>query len=508
MHELATRLRRDLAREDGLAMEFVVIFLVILVLLTGLLVTTVLSSQQTSANSASQADARAAAEAGIDSYVSTLLLDNQYYLQYLAPGEATRQSVATGDTLASVLPPASPTAWPSSEGTQWTYPNGKDAWVDLGDGYSYDLEVTPPQAGANNTNYLQIVSTGTRNGSTATTDKQVIQVLVRPASVADFQMLSAATVAYGTNAVTYGKVYSSQNVDFCGNAYADVYAEGEVYTSASQAGCGGNGTIHSPAGAYDSDSTPTIRSKISTPVNFASFQVSLDDISRAAQNAGGIYLPNNGKAAWEITFNSAGTVSYRSCTASGGQAIETAQPSCTGSWTTSNIPTNGAIYSALPVLIGGGSSTCTDPQVGTLTNATCVGGRVTVASAGNIVIGDDVGYVSSGTDVLGLMAQNNVIVASWVGNSLTWRAAALAENGCWSEPQPGCDGQSTPADGSHSGTMTFTGSSATYAGGAMSMFATRSYNYDTTLAYLQPPWFPTLPQAYTVLLYRNVPNGS
>jgi len=508
MHQLATRLRRLLAQEDGLALEFVLLLLVILAMLSVLLTTVVLSSQQTSANSASQADARAAAEAGIDNYISTLLLDNQYYLQYLAPGEATRKSTATGDQLASVQPPSSPTAWASSEGTQWSYPNGKDAWVDLGNGYSYDLEVTPPQTGANGTNYLQIVSTGAKNGSSASTDKQAIQVLVRPASVADFQMLSAATVAYGTNAVTQGKIYSSQNVDFCGNAYADIYAEGQVYTSASQAGCGGNGVVHSPAGTYDSNSTPTIRSKISTPVNFASFQVSLDDISRAAANAGGISLPNNGTAAWEITFDNSGNVSYRSCTASGGKAIEIAQPSCTGSWTTKPIPTNGAIYSAEPVLIAGGTSTCTDPQVGTLTNATCIGGRVTVASAGNIVIGDDIGYASSGNDVLGLMAQNNVLVASWVGSSLTWRAAALAENGCWSEPQPGCDGQSTPSDNSHSGTMTFTGASATYSGGAMSMFADRSYNYDTTLAYLQPPWFPTLPQAYTVLLYRNLPNGS
>jgi Tfp pilus assembly protein PilX len=506
VQQLATRLRRTLSREDGLALEFVIVLLVILAMLSVLLTTAVLSSQQTSANAASQADARAAAEAGIDNYISTLLLDNQYFLQYLAPGEATRKSVATGDVLASALPPSSPTAWASSEGTQWSYPNGKDAWVDLGDGYSYDLEVTPPQTGSNGTNYLQIVSTGAKNGSSATTDKQAIQVLVRPASVADFQMLSAATVAYGTNAVTQGKIYSSQNVDFCGNAYADVYAEGQVYTSASQAGCGGNGTIHSPASAYDSNSSPTIRTPIKTPVNFASFQVSLDDISRAAALNTWASLPNNGKAAWEITFDNSGNVSYRSCT--GSQPIETTQPSCTGPWTTKPIPTNGAIYSALPVLIAGGSSTCSDPQVGTLTNATCVGGRVTIASAGNIVIGDDIGYSSSGTDVLGLMAQNNVLIASWVGSSLTWRAAALAENGCWSEPQPGCDGQSTPSDGSHSGTMTFTGSSATYSGGAMSMFSNRSYNYDTTLAYLQPPWFPTLPQAYTILLYRNLPNGS
>jgi hypothetical protein len=504
--QLATPYRRRqprLGREDGQTLLLAIFLMIVLALLFGLLIDMVVASQKSSADSAVQADARASAEAGIDNYISTLLLDNQYYLQYLAPGEATRKSTTTGDMVASVLPPSSPTAWASNEGRQWSYPNGKDAWVDLGNGYSYDLEITPPQTGANTTNYLQIVSTGERNGTTAPIDKQAIQVLIRPASVADFQMLSAATVSYGTDAVTTGKVYSLQDVYYCGKAYADVYAEGRVYLSNSSCGGGSGNNMVAPAAAYDSQSNPGIRTMVQYPVNFPDFQTSLDDISRAAQNAGGIYLNNPGGSivAWQLTFNSAGTVTYRTCTANNGQAVQLAQPSCTGPATTKTIPSNGAIYSELPVVIAGGTSTCTDPQVGTLTNANCVHGRVTVASNGDIVIGDDIGYVTSGTDVLGLMAKNNVWVASWVGNSLTWRAAALAENGYWSQPTGACTG-------CHTGTMTFTGSSATYSGGAMSMFANRSYNYDSTLQYLQPPWFPTLPQAYTVVLYRNLPNGS
>jgi type II secretory pathway pseudopilin PulG len=498
----SSRRRPGLGREDGQALALVVFLMIILALLAGLLIDSVVASQKSSSGSANQADARAAAEAGIDNYVSTLLLDNQYYLQYVAPGEATRQSTATGDDVASVLPPSSPTVWASDEGRTWTYPNGKDAWSDLGNGYSYDLQVTPPQTGSNSTDYLQVVSTGKRNGGSASIDKQTIQVLIRPASVADFQMLSAASVSYGTDAVTTGKVYSLQNVYYCGTAYADVYAEGRVYQSSSTCGGGSGNNIVSPAGAYDSATDPGIRSKVKFPVSFPAFQTSLDDISRAAQISGvGIYLNNPGGSvkAWQVTFNSAGTVTYRTCTAT--QALETTQPSCTGAATTKPMPTNGAIYSELPVVIAGGTSSCSDPQVGTLTNANCVHGRVTVASNGDIIVGDDIGYVTSGSDVLGLMAKNNVWVASWVGSSLTWRGAALAENGYWSQPLSACNG-------CHNGTMTFTGSSATYSGGAMSMFDNRSYNYDSTLQYLQPPWFPTLPQAYTILLYRNLPNGA
>jgi hypothetical protein len=500
---LTARFRGPLRREDGQALVYVVLLMLVLGMLAAILVDAVFSSEQSSNTAATQSDARAAAEAGIDSYISTLLLDNQFDLQYLAPGEATRKSTATGDVVASVQPPTSPTAWASNEGTQWTYPNGKDAWVDLGNGYSYDLQVTAPQTGSNTSNYLQIVSTGERNGSTATYGKQAIQVLIRPASVADFQMLSAATVSYGTAAVTTGKVYSLQDVYYCGTAYADVYAEGHVYLSSSSCGGGSGNNMVAPAKNYDSATNPSVRTVVKNPVSFPAFQTSLDSISRAAQNAGGIYLNNPGGSvvAWQVTFNSAGTVTYRTCTASGGQAIQSVQPSCTGAATTKNIPANGAIYSELPVVVAGGTSTCTDPQVGTLTNANCVHGRVTLASNGDIVIGDDIGYVSSGSDVLGLMAKNNVWVADWVGNNLTWRAAALAENGYWSQPSDACNG-------CHNGTMTFTGSSATFSGGAMSMFDNRSYNYDSTLLYLQPPWFPTLPQAYTIVLYRNLPNGS
>ena len=55
--------------------------------------------------------------------------------------------------------------------------------------------------------------------------------------------------------------------------------------------------------------------------------------------------------------------------------------------------------------------------------------------------------------------------------------------------------------------MTFTGATATYAGGAMSLFGTRVYQYDSTLLYLPPPWFPTIQGAFTIVLTREVAAG-
>ena len=509
---LVKRLRARLPRlsaEDGQTLVLVILLIAMLSLLGALLIDTLLSSQTRSNSSATQADARAAAEAGVDNYVSTLLLDNQYYLQYLAPGEATRKSTTTGDVVSSVQPPASPTAWASNEGRLWTYPNGKDAWVDLGNGYSYDLELTPPQTGGNNTNYLQIVATGKANSGGSANDRQVLQVLIRPASVADYFMMTNDNYVLGADATANGKIYAAGEADICGTANADVFSEVLVSTTRN---CGGStGTIN--ANAYSPSTNPSIRSVIASPINFSSFQTSLSDIYRAAKNAGGIYLDSS-VYAWQVTFNSNGTVSYRSCTKGtgtgmgGSTAIDAVQPKCTGSITTKNVPTNGAIYSDAPVVIAGGTSSCTDPPPpdgsgsGNLSNANCVNGHVTVASSQDIIVGDDIGYVTDGDDVLGLLSQKDVFVAEWAPTNLTWRGALLAETGQRSQSPDACH------NGCHGGTMNFSGSTASYNQPYMDMFANRNYNYDATLQYLQPPWFPTLPQAYTILMYRDLPNPS
>jgi hypothetical protein len=151
-------------------------------------------------------------------------------------------------------------------------------------------------------------------------------------------------------------------------------------------------------------------------------------------------------------------------------------PTC-GTPTTYNVPVNGAVYVGQSAIISGQ-----------------VNGRVTVVSNNNIIIGNNISYVTSGDDVLGLVANNNVEVAQYVPSTLNWNAATIAENGQF---------YSYSNDGSHS-TMTFTGSTATKNGGSMGLFQTRNYNYDNTLLYLQPPWFPRVGDPYSILLERQV----
>jgi hypothetical protein len=118
--------------------------------------------------------------------------------------------------------------------------------------------------------------------------------------------------------------------------------------------------------------------------------------------------------------------------------------------------------------------------------------------------------------VLGLVALNSVYVADWAPDDLDWRAATIAELYQW---RAWTCGSNVHGAGS---TMTFTGSTVTNGsvsnpdragdgptgGGCMSpAYSQRFYNYDPTLQTLPPPWFPTVEDPYSIMLFRELPGG-
>jgi Tfp pilus assembly protein PilX len=457
-----------LKREDGVTMVLVVVAIVVLsVLSTTLFV--ILNSEQTRSNNAVKRDASfQAAEAGIHTYMAKLLDDPSFYLHYLAKGESSRTTggtTVTGSATSNI-------AWPG--GTSWTYPGGFANWRSLGNGFEYSLQITPPSSGSPG---IKIVAVGRKSGSTTANRK--IEAVVRQASVTDFQMLANENITYGSEATTTGKIYATEdedgdkhNVTHNGNAYADIYAEGQV---------NGSTTMHGAAKKYDSDSNPTIRTMIKSPISFASFLTSLSEIQSAAQS-GGVYLNDTSKDAWFLKFSNAGTFTAQSCDENSGDDIEDTQPTC-GTATTYSVPTNGAVYVAQSVIVANAST------------SGGVKGRVTVASADNVVIADNIGPVAAGVDVLGLVAANNMYVAAWVPTNLTWSAATIAQTGEW---------RSVGSSGSKD-KMIFTGSTATAEGGSMPMFDERVYNYEPSFLYLQPPWFPVISDSLTTVLFRELP---
>jgi hypothetical protein len=465
------RILRALRRDDGVTMVLVVTGIVVLSVLSTTLYV-VLGSEQTRSNDAVVRDASfAAAEAGLHSYMAKLLDDSSFYSHYLAKGESTRRS--SGGTVVAGSSSANVT-W--SAGSSWTYPNGFDKWFALGNGYEYSLQVTPPSS---TTPGVDIVALGRKVGTT--TDMRKLETIVRQASVTDFQMLADHDISYGSEATTTGKIYASQDaggvkhdVNHDGVAYADIYAEGDVK---------GSVDLRIPSGGvkaktYDKDTNPNIRTVIKSPISFASFLTSLADI-QAAANAGGLYLNAPGKV-WWLKFSSNGTFTTQQCT---GSNPEDDQPTCGSASAPITIPSNGAVYAAQTAIVSNASS------------SGGVKGRVTVASSADVIVAANIGPVQAGVDVLGLVAANNMWVAEWCPDQLTWAAATIAQNGVWS----------SATQGRRNGTsMVFTGSTATEGGGAMNMFASRTYNYEPSLLYLQPPWFPVINDSLTTILFREL----
>jgi hypothetical protein len=472
-----TRLRIAAGRDDGFAMVMVLGMIVLLSVLAASMISVMQGEASRSRSSVKRDAAYHAAEAGVDDYISKLIDDHLYMTHFVHPGEATRLAAASGRTVGAGQ------AWLQADGGAWTYPSGKNNWygaAQLGNGYEYDLEIFPPSPASP---LIRIVSTGRPQGDTDVRDWRELETLVRASSVSDFQMVADANISYGATATTYGKIYAgvdasnvAHNVNHDGTAYGDIYAEGSV---------SGNTTLMNGAKRYDGT---TIRTVIRNKINFNNFLASLVDI-RSAAGAGGIVEDNASVDAWWLTFQSNGQVIVQSCMKTGGKLLGDARPTC-GAGIALTLPANGAIYIGQAAIVSG-----------------TVNGRVTVGSASDILPGNTLSYFQSGDDVLGLVASHSVIVPQWAPSTMSWRAATIAQSGTFRsygwDPQTNTNEADYVGNGRLS-SMTFTGSTATYGGGSMALFATRTYQYDTSLLYLPPPWFPTLQDAYTIILSREL----
>jgi len=474
-----TRLRRTLQADGGFAMVMALGMIVLLSVLAVTLIDVMQGEASRSRTELKRDAAFHASEAGVDDYIAKLIDDHLYLDHFVHPAESTRRSTANG----RLVSPAQP--WLQADGSAWTYPNGKNTWygaAQLGNGYEYNLEVFPPSQASP---FIRIVATARPTGDADVRDWRELETLVRPSSVSDYQMIADANITYGPTATTYGKIYAGSEgtnlytVKHDGTAYGDVYGEG---------GVSGNTTLVNGARRYDRTTTPSIRDLIRNPISFNSFLASLVDI-RSAAGAGGIVKDTPGVDAWWFTFQATGQVTVQSCTKNGGKAIGDRQPTC-GPGTVLTVPANGAIYAGQPVIVSG-----------------IVNGRVTIGSAVDIYPGGNLDYAQPGDDVLGLVASHSLIVPQWAPSTLSWRAATIAQSGTFRSY--GYDGQLNQAEPDYVGngkltTMTFTGSTATYGGGSMGLFQSRTYQYDSSLLYLPPPWFPSLQDAYTIVLSREL----
>jgi hypothetical protein len=497
---------RRCKEESGIAMLLALALITLITVISVTLLTVTSGEASRSRRDVKTTSSYQAAESGTNAYLSDLTESTVFYNSYLAKGEATRTDSSNATHASSN---SSDVAW--SSGTTWTYatqPANDTGWFDLGNGYQYLIQVYPPNASL--TTQAQVITRidviGRPKGSTDFSTWRTLETMIRPSSLTDFQTFTATSVSYAVTATTTGPIFVGEDsngvagtLTHLGTAKANLYSEGTATV--------GGTTLVNGAKKYDKNSTPTALCKLNNcnPVLFSSFQSTITTVSGAAA-AGGITLgakdlTNAGLSgqsynvdAWKLAFQSNGTVLVSSCklfvsVVNGNNKTwadydGTTPPVC-GTATSYNVPSNGAIYSAVDVLVSG-----------------VVKGKVTVASSADIVFAGNTTYNTNGADVLGLEAQGTLYVAQYamVGNTLNLWAAELSLTGPF---------RSDPNFNNPSGTMNFNGSTAVYGdpSGAViftNQFSTRNYLYDNNLKFLQPPYWPTLGNAFTILVQREL----
>jgi PilX N-terminal len=526
---------RTLVRDESGVALITVLMMVTLLLAVGVALPALTSSEGTRSNNDVRANsALQAAESGLNVYIADMTEDSAFYLDYIAAGEARRTSggtqyPTTAGANASANVALSP-SWGAS--ATWTYPSNittDPGWRTVGSSaYQYLLEIFP---NASNPNEIRIIAVGrpTPTGAapaTDTSDYRAVEAELNSLSISDFQMLSASAISYGSSATTNGWIYATDNdngtpasISHSGKATADMFTENTLSSYS------GNTTIVSPARKYASNSSPSIRTVINEPITFADLRQS-NQIAPETGGEGAIQLDaastgitltptTNVPNAFWLKFSAPNKLSVYQCleyyTGSSTKtyyAVDLDQPNggtetgnCTIYNSLSNVTLNATteeIYSTSDVIVSG-----------------AVGGQVTVYTAGgakategddkvatgNIIIGDNISYVTPGSDVLGLVATNSVIIACWEPETnLTWTAATIALNGAW-ESDPGYNNSCNMSKNN----MTFTGSTATYSGGSMGGFnGSHTYNYDPTLRYLPPPDYPEIPSAFKIMYERQI----
>jgi Tfp pilus assembly protein PilX len=443
--------RPTLSHDHGFAMVYVILVMMVMSSIAFVTLETMQHEQTTSYTQTQRQTAYQAAEAGIEDYMSKMKDDPQYYLHWIHPAESVRRSSTNVDVPVQFNGSGDPIQQAWAYTNTWTYPSGKVFYRDATstsatNPYEYNIQVVPPTSAAPT---LTITSTGRPAGDTNTKDYRVIQQVLSPNSITRYYRIVNGDIGFGSTTTTNGQVWSNGTITHDGIATADLWATGSI-----------NGAVTMQNGSVKHPSQ-------STPINFASFLTSLTDISRAASiNSPSTSFHDGTRDVWKLVFVSNGTFTAQACDQNGTNdpAYQDPTTNCTSA-TTYNVPSNGAIYTDQDVIVSGS-----------------VKGRVTVATAADVILGGAINPVTPGTDVIGLNAQNNLIIAQYAPNTLTWNASVLCQTGTW---------KTYSQDGSH-GTMTFAGSSTTDDGGSMTMYTTRNYGYDDNLRFLIPPWFPSL----------------
>ena len=376
---------------------------------------------------------------------------------------------------------------------------------------SFTLDIEAPQDGST---IVTVTSTGVTLAEPLM--DRTIQARLAIPSFARFAWVLNSFVSFGATAEVFGPIHSNAGLRFDGLAHNLVTSATSTFDDPDHSGAYEFGvhTHDTPTDPYPPAAVPA-RADIfeagrQFPVPAVDFTGIISDLSQIKTDAqaDGRYLAGSGSLGYHIVLRTNDTFdlyrvtalySQSGCTCTGtGCSTMSIRPS-TGQTFIANyaFPANGLIFVEDHLWIDG----------------TINGARLTIASARfpdnpstrtSIIVNNDLRYTNyDGTDVIGLIAQNNFNVGLRSENDLRIDAAVIAQNG-----RVGRFSYDTSCTDDTRDLLTTYGMLATNQRSAFwygsNGYIARDYIYDANLLYAPPPSFPLTSDEYTTISWEEL----
>ena len=356
----------------------------------------------------------------------------------------------------------------------------------------FSLDITPPLIGST---VVTVSSTGWIIGQEDS--KRILKARLGFPALTDYAFLTNNDVWIGDSEVTHGKFHANGGIRYDGVGDAPITSSKDEYSCKYHHGCGGG---QLKPGVWGTGG-PTTYWNFPVPVlDFGAVTAKLAEIKSGAQS-GGIYLTSSGRQGWRLRFSSDGkvyarkvrrTYCYRGVDVGDNRyrwyCIDIR--SYSGSEIEYNMPSNGYIFVEDTVWVDG-----------------TVNGRATVGTkAGkSIIINNDVIYLAKdGEHVLGLIAEQNILLPRNSPDDLEIDAAMLAQNGAAKRYYyPGNKKESIYTYGSVITNGIWTWSWVSGGGSVVSGYKNTNSTYDSNLTYSPPPGFP-VGNEYNLISWEEV----
>lgn len=389
---------------------------------------------------------------------------------------------------------------------------------------SFSLEITPPEIGST---LVTVESTGTvvENEDVSRTIRAELAI----PSFAKYAFAADADMRFGEGTTVYGPIHSNGGVRFDGIAYNVVTSAKETYDDPDHSG-GFEFGVHthlSPTDPLPPDDTPRRedvfvagREFPVAAIDFSGITSDLAGYKALGEDADGIYISSSGANGYLIelddndTFdlyrvNSLRSVPHWSCQSSGDSDWGTWSVNNTTYIDTYDFPVNGVVFVEDDLWIEGIINTA---------KLTIVAAELPdiPSNRKSITVNNDLIYTSyDSSDVIGLIAQQDINVGLYSEDDLQIDAALIAQNGrvgrhyytpewnYWFWTLPGCEPYSERSEVTLNG-MIASRERYGFAYTDGTGYDIRNINYDADLLYGPPPSFPLTSDYYEPISWEEI----